>query len=173
MKFDAQVARKVAEELVERLTPACERIEIAGSLRRRKPMVGDIELVCIPKYDGVLDMLDQAIRGLMFNGVLDYRLNKGDIRTYGPKNKLLRHVPSGIGVDVFCTTPDCWAVTLFLRTGGAATNQRIATEALKRGWRFQAYGRGFTTPYGEVICHSEEDVFASLGLPYLPPERRP
>jgi DNA polymerase/3'-5' exonuclease PolX len=65
-----------------------------------------------------------------------------------------------------------WAVALVVRSGGAETNKRIATAALRKGWHFRAYGRGFTTPDGEVICRSEREVFEEVGLPYLPPEER-
>ena len=41
----------IAESLVEKLRPACERIEIAGSLRREKAMVGDIEIVAVPRLE--------------------------------------------------------------------------------------------------------------------------
>jgi DNA polymerase/3'-5' exonuclease PolX len=64
-------------------------------------------------------------------------------------------------------------VSLVVRTGGAETNKRIATEALRKDWRWHAYGRGFTTPDGEIICYSEQEVFKAMGLPYLEPwERR-
>ena len=48
-----KVVKIIADGLVERLYSTCLRIEIAGSLRRQRPMVGDIELVCVPEplYD--------------------------------------------------------------------------------------------------------------------------
>ena len=49
-------ALMLAQGLIETLRPHCERIEIAGSLRRGKPDVGDIELVCIPKADEMRDL---------------------------------------------------------------------------------------------------------------------
>jgi len=45
-------ARKLAEQMVERLRPACDKIEIAGSVRRGKPEVKDIEIVCLPRDTG-------------------------------------------------------------------------------------------------------------------------
>lgn len=49
-KFDYEAARKVADRVVDILAPHCDRIEIAGSLRRGEHTVGDIELVCIPLF---------------------------------------------------------------------------------------------------------------------------
>jgi DNA polymerase/3'-5' exonuclease PolX len=49
VKFPYPVVLPIAGRIVEALRPYCERIEIAGSLRREKPMVGDIEIVAIPR----------------------------------------------------------------------------------------------------------------------------
>ena len=57
-RFDLRIAEPVAERLVEQLRPYCERIQIAGSIRRRKWAVGDIELLCIPKYRTELRSVD-------------------------------------------------------------------------------------------------------------------
>ena len=165
-------AREIAEELKSLLEPGCARIEIAGSIRRRKPFPNDIELLVIPKYDGLADMLDREIQTLLFEGVLDYRLNKLGRRVYGNKNKLMVHVPSGIGVDIFSTDEQCWAVSLVVRTGGERTNKQIAMAAINKGWHLQAYGTGFSTPQGDIICKSERDVFEFVGLPYKEPWER-
>ena len=165
-------AREIAEELKSLLEPGCARIEIAGSIRRRKPFPNDIELLVIPKYDGLADMLDREIQTLLFEGVLDYRLNKLGRRVYGNKNKLMVHVPSGIGVDIFSTDEQCWAVSLVVRTGGERTNKQIAMAAINKGWHLQAYGAGFSTPQGDIICKSERDVFEFVGLPCKEPWER-
>ena len=172
--MDLERAKAIAEELKRLLAPTCDWIEIAGSIRRQKPEVGDIELLCIPKYIAGVDQLDREIGALFIQGILEFRLNKLGSRVYGPKNKLLRHVESGIGVDVFSTTEECWPVALVVRTGGEKTNKEIASRALEKGMRFHAYGRGFTLPDGkcELICHSEADVFKAVGLAYKEPWER-
>jgi len=49
----------------------------------------------------------------------------------------------------------------------------IARAALRKGWRFHAYGTGFTDEYGrEIICKNEREVFEFLGLRYLEPWER-
>lgn len=173
-------ARAIAEELKTRLEGSCQRklpsdnhwIIIAGSIRRQKPFPNDIELLCIPKYVDGVDQLDHEVGYLVAQGILDFRRNKLGSKVYGPKNKLMLHVPSGIGVDIFSTDEDCWWVSLVVRTGGEITNRRIATAALRKGWHLQAYGHGFSTPRGDVVCRSEEQVFRAVGLPFFPPEKR-
>ncbi len=170
--MELEKAREIAEELVVMLAPACERITIAGSICRQKPDVGDIELLCIPRYEGMIDLLDREIGALAVREILGFRCNRRGSRVYGPKNKLMVHLPSGIGVDIFSTDEQCWPVALVVRTGGVSTNRRIATAALKRGWRFRAYGDGFDMPDGHIRCCSEREVFEVVGLPYMEPWER-
>lgn len=165
-------AREIAESLKDLLEDTCDRIEIAGSIRRRKPDVGDIELLCIPRSIGGVDQLDWMLKKMIFEGTMALRLSKNGRRTYGPKNKLMVHVKSGIGVDFFSTNEECWSVSLVVRTGGKKTNIQISTAALEKGYQFHAYGSGFSTPDGEIVCRSEREVFEAVGLPYLEPWER-
>ena len=170
--MELENAKVIAEKLKSLLAPVCEKIEVAGSIRRRKPEVGDIELLCIPRYVVGVDQLDREIGALMVQGILGHRRTRRGSRIYGPKNKLMIDI-SGIGVDIFSTDEKCWPVALVVRTGGKETNKRIATAALRKGWRFHAYGSGFSTPDGEIVCRSEREVFEAVGLPYQQPwERR-
>lgn len=170
--MELEKARAIAERLKGLLEPACEKIVVAGSIRRLKPMVNDIELLAIPKMIDGVDQLDRELGALVFQRILNLRRNKKGFTTYGPKNKLMVYVPSGIGVDIFSTDEQCWPVALVVRTGGKVTNQRISMAAIKKGLRFHAYGRGFTCPNGEIICHSERQVFETVGLVYHEPWRR-
>jgi len=172
--MELERAKALAEKIKAVLESSCERIVIAGSIRREKLYPGDIELLCIPKYITGGDMIDAKIKTLIHFKMLGYRLNKLGSKVYGPKNKLLTHLESGIGVDIFSTTEECCSVALVVRTGGERTNKEIASRALERGMRFHAYGRGFTQADGsELICQSEAEVFKAVGLRYLEPwERR-
>lgn len=169
-------AEGVAQALVELLAPACERIQIAGSTRRRKATVGDIELLCIPlPLEGALfyhDSLDQLLRDrLMPEGVLVPSINKKGSQTYGRLNKLLLHTASQIGVDIFSATPENWGMALLVRTGPAEFNIRAMSRFRELGMRGHAYG-GVDTPTGHVSCPDEETVFRLLGWPPIPPEER-
>lgn len=166
----------VAATLVRILAPSCESIEVAGSIRRRKPDVGDVELLCIPRLgDRDLDWLDYSLKDMLASHprLLDLRLDKNGRTSYGPQNKYLVH-HTGIPVDIFSTTPENWWVALVVRTGPAELNRAIAGKALRMGMQFHAYGRGFTSKIGdyEIVCKSEEDVFKAVELPYLPPHLR-
>lgn len=173
LKLSRESVLPTAKFLLDTLAPSCERIEIAGSLRRQCPLVSDIELLAIPKYQGMIDLLDQTVRRLIWERVLDYRLNKRGSRVYGPSNKLLVFKHTNIALDIFSTDIARWPMSLVIRTGGKDTNLRLATAALALGMRLHACGSGYTLADGSpLVCYSEQDVFSALGLPFLRPEDR-
>lgn len=183
-KFPRADAIKAAKEILQVFI--AERVIIAGSLRRRKPMVGDIEIVYIPKIDTRLDpndllrermvktnLSDACIESDRQVGILRARENVLGRTTWGESNKLAVHVASGIPVDFFATTEAAWWNYLVCRTGGAETNTRIATGAQKKGWKWHPYSKGFTDDRGHAVTvKSERDVFDLAGLPYLEPWER-
>jgi DNA polymerase/3'-5' exonuclease PolX len=182
VKFPRAAAIEVARELVRLLGPVAERLVIAGSLRRRKPEVGDVEVLYIPRTtpepDGLFDtvqanLADRAIQSLLDAGVLAKRLNSLDSEMWGPKNKLAVHLATGIPVDLFAATPANWFNYLVCRTGSADNNTRIATAAKSKGWTWKPYAHGFLDQHANwQRVTSEQDVFALAGLPYLDPWQR-
>lgn len=181
-KFAAVVALAVARELCDKLNPACERIVVAGSLRRRKEQVGDVELVFIPKLrtvqndlfnSGTESAMDGMLEHLLWSGIIGKRHTVTGAETWGPKNKLAFHIASGVPVDFFATTEAAWFNYLVCRTGGAANNTWIAGAALRKGWKWNPYGAGFTNRRGELVpVTSERAVYDLVGLPYREPWER-
>lgn len=186
-RFPAATAIAVSEELCAALAPVCERWAVAGSLRRGKAEVGDIEILFIPRFEkrrsGLFDservnLADERIESLRTGGTLLQRLSIRGTPSWGAKNKLAIHVASGIPVDLFTATAENWFNYLVCRTGPAELNTRICCAAIARGWKWNPYGEGFSRGgplSGEREIHavaSEQDVFEFAGLPFLPPERR-
>ncbi len=182
-KWPLEVAERVARELWGVLAPACEQIEIAGSIRRRKPMVGDVEIVFVPRYDTAKlpgemfaqaeqNMADLAIENLILCGVLGKRVNAKGSEMFGEKNKLVRHMATGIPVDLFATTEAAWFNYLVCRTGGSESNIAICNAAIARGWKWNPYGAGFSRGDETRRMQSEREVFEFVGLAYRKPEDR-
>jgi DNA polymerase/3'-5' exonuclease PolX len=183
-KVPLEEAQEVACELLEALEPCCERIEIAGSIRRKKPMVGDIEVLYVPQNrpgervdlfaeTPVVAAIDLVLNLLLVRGVLTYRPTATAKRVWGPSNKFAVHARSGIGVDFFSTGEMSWWNYLVCRTGGATTNTQIASAANAKGWTWHPTADGFTRGHERHRVTSEEDVFSFVGLPYLQPWERP
>ena len=175
-------AIKVAKELTSALEQYCDRISVCGSLRRRKLIVSDIELVFIPKWaDEKVDMFesqkvslaDRQIERWLAEGILIKRPSKIGTFTWGAQNKLAIHAPSRIAVDFFATDEPRWWMTKVIRTGGKNTNLALTTGAQALGRKLHAYGSGFTDKDGSMlVCESEEDVFKYAGVPYRVPWER-
>jgi DNA polymerase/3'-5' exonuclease PolX len=181
-RFPSAIAREVAEELVAELAPRCERIKIAGSLRRGKADVGDIEILFIPLIGQVHvpgelfpksgSLADELLDRWLAEGIISKRPNVNGSVSWGELNKLAIHVASGIPIDFFATTSDRWFVSLVMRTGSAQSNTRLATAALKRGMQFHAYGVIQDRRGQQIIPQSEREVFEWLGVPYREPAQR-
>lgn len=182
--YPLQDAVPIATKFVEFLTPHCHRIIVAGSIRRRKPFVKDIEILMVSKPGSDQDpsdlfehkvarpAADIALDKLLALGVITKRLSKLERPAWGAENKLAVHVQSGIPVDFFFTTERKWWNALVVRTGPKNSNKAIAAEALRRGWKWHAYGDGFSRGKEAYVVRQERDVFDHVGLPYLPPEKR-
>jgi DNA polymerase/3'-5' exonuclease PolX len=169
-------ALAVAKELCDLLEPVTERLVVAGSLRRRKPDVGDVEIIYIPKWierpedmfsTCLVSLVDEMIEGWLLNGTLAKRPSKTGSFAWGAKNKLALH-RSGMPVDLFRTEESAWWNYLVCRTGPAESNAAIALAAQQRGYKWNSYGSGFTRlSDGEVFpMESEEAVFDFVGMPF-------
>ena len=179
-RYPLALAELTGEAVTRLLKDSCDRVEIAGSIRRRMLDVGDIELLCIPSA-GQTDLfgaplaaesqLETRVRDLIGCGVLTYRLNALGRRTYGPKNKLLVHKSTGIPVDVFSTDEANWGMAMFVRTGPAEFVRDAMARFREMGMEGHAYG-GVTKEGVTVACPAEEKVFELLEWEYLPPEAR-
>lgn len=149
-------AKVIASTVAKALEPFCDRIEVAGSIRRQKPEVRDIDFVLIPSDPW---NLLREIKGL------------GTVRMSGMK--IMRVMTASTQVDIYFATPETWATLLLIRTGSAENNIRLATLAKKRGWHLAASGDGLFNEKGERVAgDTEESIYAALGLAYQRPEER-
>jgi len=152
-------AQKTAEAVVEKLKPYCKRIEIAGSIRRRRPLVHDIDIVLIP-----LDPwnLHHEILGLC---------RPHPATASG--SKIMRIQINGMQVDLYFADKTTWSTLLLIRTGSAQNNIRLCSIAKKKGWRLHADGSGLFNEKGERIAgDTESSIYEALGLKYQRPEDR-
>jgi DNA polymerase/3'-5' exonuclease PolX len=185
VKYPRADALKVARQMCVSLADVTERLIVAGSLRRRKLAVGDVEVLFIPKLvtqtvdfftSTSVSAADLMLNDLVAKGILAKRKNVNGSEMWGPKNKLAVHVASGIPVDLFAATAENWFNYLVCRTGSAENNLAIASAAQAKGWKWNPYGSGFSRMSGlgseSHVVSSERDVFDFVGLPYKEPWER-
>lgn len=185
-------ARRLALELAEILRPAVERIEIAGSIRRERPTVGDIELVAVPRLEPVRDMfgeptgsrnaLDDLAADLLARGTISLRYAAGPLPTSAWGARYKKFVYRDVKVDLFSVLPPAqFGVLLVIRTGPAEFSRRFVTERRKGGmlpeWAIVREGaiwrRVGDRPAGQPMeMAEEEDAFRFLGVEPIPPSWR-
>lgn len=178
---DAEVLSNV---IVKVLEPFCHRVEVAGSVRRKKETVGDIEIVCEPvivenpqvdlfgKPQGTIDVFDDRLKAIMKTGLLE--LHPTDPKN-GQRYKKL-WCPKGVQVDLFIVRPpSCWGVIFTLRTGPSAFNIDLVTRARELGMRVnEGQLEKENAPGSWIVIKTpeEKDLFEALGLNWIPPEAR-
>lgn len=121
IKMYLHTAKIIAKAALQALEPYCIRIEIAGSIRREKEIVGDIEIVCIPKpYEtglftsGIASVVNQWEK---VKGELEYGKSKYTQRVL--PGKLTGFDDKRITLDLFFAEPGNWGTILAIRTGSA------------------------------------------------------
>jgi DNA polymerase/3'-5' exonuclease PolX len=159
------VANKIAIDIIKQLKPFCKRVEIAGSIRRKKSDVGDIEIVAIPlPYSS--GMFEDGLAKI----VNQWQKVKGELE-FGKSKYTQRILPEGIKLDLFFAEEDNWGYTLALRTGSADYSHKV----LASGWVRQGFKSidGYLWKDGERYEVKEErDLFNIVGIPYVEPEKR-
>ncbi len=177
-KIDLDVAQRIANQLVDHVRSAMDRVEIAGSVRRQKPVVGDIELVGIPADQEKLISLLRDVGQTIKPGT-------PDVIPWAPKpgSKYIRvRLNEGMNLDLFVANPLNWGGLYLMRTGSAAGSDGNAFNGFVPGMfsRFKKLSGGGrmtdcmpTTTAGEQIpLREESDFFDLLEMNFVPPVER-
>ncbi|MDA0244930.1 MAG: hypothetical protein OT477_16055 [Chloroflexi bacterium] len=168
----------VAEKLRDALASTCHELVIAGSLRRKKPMVADIELVALPILDEAMDLFGKVVSS---HNHLLARLDKlaeekkivvG--RAWGTAyRKFYMRSSANVeyAVDVFVAKRENFGNTLAIRTGSAEFSAGFMAHINRKGMK---HDKGYLHSVEGVIipCRTEEGFFATIDYPCVPPELR-
>jgi DNA polymerase (family X) len=156
------VALAAAEEVIEALRPMSDvaEIEIAGSLRRMRETIGDIDLLVA---SNTAEPIMEAFTSLPFaKRVLAHGDTKSAIVT-----------EAGIQVDLRVVEPDAWGAALIYFTGSKDHNIKIREMAVKKGLKLSEYGLFRLDDDRNIAARTEGDVYEALGIGVLiPPPMR-
>lgn len=174
-----RTARAVASEMVDALRPYCHRVEVAGSIRRGRDWINDIEIVAIPKStvrQPDVDIFGEplgkptVVRDLGFIMVVD------SLADHIVKGKVSdgRYVQfftgEGVKVDLFICVPDTWGYIYTIRTGSAEFVHMVAARWVQLGCKGV---EGQLTRLGKPVpVPDEADLFGLLGMRVPPPHAR-
>lgn len=147
------------EELLKtlRAVPGVDRAEAAGSFRRRKETVGDVDIVAVGKDPG------KAADAVAALPIVSHIVAHGG-------TKVSFDLKSGLRVDIRFVQPDQWGAALLYFTGDKEHNIALRKRAIQRGWKLNEYGLF----EGEKVVASkeEEDIYRALGVRMPEPGER-
>ncbi|HEY3506684.1 MAG TPA: DNA polymerase/3'-5' exonuclease PolX [Actinocatenispora sp.] len=152
-------ALQLAESIVDRLAPLADRCTYAGSLRRGRETVGDVDVLAAAPDSGPLMAAFVALPEV--DTVLVHGDKKTSIRTR-----------AGFQVDLRVVPVEVWGAALQYFTGSKEHNVRIREMAVHAGLKLSEYGL-FDADTGElIVAATEQEVYQRLGLDWVPPTLR-
>lgn len=188
LDFPLEIAQSIASRYLDDCLPFCQRIEIAGSIRRRKPIIHDIEIVALPIFrPAPTNMFGEPVGipvSLVDENVHALASAWGAVfKKSGPKYKQLQ-LAEGLNLDLFLVTPPAdWGVILAIRTGPGDFSNQLVTRRSSRthegrpgllpSWAKVEDGRVIHRDSGTIHPMPEESDFLALcGVADLSPENR-
>ncbi|MFJ3757978.1 DNA polymerase/3'-5' exonuclease PolX [Streptomyces sp. NPDC090080] len=155
------VATELAESIVAALSAVdgCEKCAYAGSLRRCRETIGDIDILVAAEESAPVMRAFTALPYV--TEIIGQGATKTSVRT-----------SKGLDVDLRVVPPDSWGAALQYFTGSKAHNIRTRERAVHQGLKLSEYGL-FDVETGEkIVSGTEEEVYGRLGLPWIPPPLR-
>jgi DNA polymerase (family X) len=142
-----------------RAVPGCQRLAPAGSLRRAKESIGDV------------DVLAAAEDSAPLMAALTAMPEAAEVIASGPTKTSIR-TAAGLQVDLRVVSLDVWGAALQYFTGSQEHNVRIRELAVRRKLKLSEYGL-FDVETGElIVSRTEEEVYQRLGMQWIPPALR-
>jgi DNA polymerase/3'-5' exonuclease PolX len=179
-------AWKDAQDFLALLDGTCEKIVVAGSLRRFRPEIGDVELVAIPKVEKRADpasvfgeehdvnLLWARVDELLHTEKITKHLyGEGEKKQFRWGEKYRGMDWRGFNVEIFCGDRLNFGSVLGIRTGPAAYSQMLVTKLLKSGRLRQQDGYVKYVRDGAIYgVPTEEDFFKACGVAWVEPKVR-
>jgi DNA polymerase (family X) len=161
-ELDLKEAENLANQVKAAVEAQCDKIEVAGSIRRQKTKVHDIDFVVVTKNDTEWQKINEKLKNLKAKPNCS---GNNVIKAFLPcQNGLFQ-------VDFYRAKPQTFGIHLLVRTGSADHNVWLAGYAISKGMRIK-YSEGLIKDNSVIAGETEKGVFAALDLPYpLPSER--
>ena len=159
----ATEATKLAEYLMT--FPGIERVVPAGSLRRGRETVGDLDILITGKACADDSQRQKAMEYIAKYPPLMDVIGSGD-------NKISFHLRNGMQVDVRLLPNESFGAAMQYFTGSKAHNVALRQRALKMGYTLNEYSLAKLDTNKPVASKTEEEIYAKLKLDYIPPELR-
>jgi DNA polymerase (family 10) len=166
-RFLLNVAEVQAEKILEHLRdyPGVEKATTAGSLRRGRETVGDLDILVTGPACGDDTEREKLVAHIIKLPGLMEIIARGE-------NKVSFRLRGGMQVDVRLLPPESFGAALQYFTGSKGHNVALRQRALKMGYTLNEYSLAKLDGQQVVAGKSEEEIYAALKLDYIPPEMR-
>jgi DNA polymerase/3'-5' exonuclease PolX len=161
-ELDLKEAEQIAAPIKATVETLCAHIEVAGSIRRQKPKIHDIDFVVVAKSDAEWQKINEKLKQLKAKP----NCSGGSV--------IKAFVPCQDGlfqVDFYRAKPSTFGIHLLVRTGSADHNMWLAGHAYSKGMRLK-YSEGLIKDGVTIAGEIEQGVFAALDLPCPMPSER-
>jgi DNA polymerase/3'-5' exonuclease PolX len=161
-ELDLSEAKEIADQVKRAVVIHCDKIEVAGSIRRQRAKVHDIDFVVVTKTDAEWQKIMEELKRLRAKPNCS---GNSVIKAFLPcRDELFQ-------VDFYRAKPETFGIHLLVRTGSAEHNMWLAGYAISKGLRIK-YSQGLLKDEKVVVGEDEKAVFEALGLLWrAPPER--
>ena len=166
-RFLLDAAEREADKIIEHLReyPGVEKITPAGSLRRGRETVGDLDILVTGKACCEDSARQELIKHVIKLPGLMEIIASGE-------NKVSFRLRGGMQVDVRLLPPESFGAAMQYFTGSKAHNVALRQRALKMGYTLSEYSLAKLDTEEPVAGKTEEEIYAKLKLDYIPPELR-
>jgi len=167
-RFRLNDAEATAEKLIahiQRISDQFESITVAGSLRRGKETVGDLDLLITLAKNATQKTIDAISEHILTYGGIEQTLARGE-------NKVSFRLSNTMQVDVRLLEKKNFGAALLYFTGSKEHNVTLRGRALKMGWTLNEYALTTLKDEKHVAGATEEEIYGKLKLDYIPPELR-
>lgn len=167
--LDLREVEPLTLKVLQVVEPFCDRVEVAGSFRRLRTVVNDLDIVVQSKpvslcWVNMLKALRKEFKALtekqgdkMATLYVPFACSKGQ---------------GHVQVDFYHAEAGNWGILLLVRTGSKEHNVKLCNLAIQKGLSLQ-YSVGLTNKKGQIVAgRTEEGVFQALGLPFVAPNER-
>ncbi len=166
-RFSLDTAEQLADKLIAHLreAPGVEKVTPAGSLRRGRETVGDLDILVTGKGCSADETRQEIAQHLLrFPGLMEV-IAQGE-------NKVSFRQRNGMQVDVRLLPPESFGAAMQYFTGSKAHNVALRQRALKMGYTLNEYSLANLETNKPVAGATEEEIYAKLKLDFIPPELR-
>ena len=191
--MDLKSAQNIAVEICYKLQPYCDKINIAGSVRRGKPDVKDIEIICVAKTQEVKDIFGSKTGEIKNTSFIHTVSKLGEVVKGTPMGKMMQIKLPDIMLDLFMPDDFDYYRQYAIRTGSADYSFKVLANGWKKiGWCGSDKGLKKITDCVEMkgpdgkskwkcvnknaelppVWVNEEDFFKWIKVPFIEPSKR-